>query len=493
MNSFVNAVKNTPTAKTKNGDVTFASSGNQFLDLFQLAGKRCAAIEEAFDNAFNEDSRIALRILLWSRDCRGGAGERETARKMLRVFESTLVKMRPQQIHAFLEAVVNVGRWDDLLIFASREINEIVATMFLDAINANDRLAAKWAPHKGNRAEFFRMKWGMSKPEYRRFLSSHSDTVEQKMSARKWSSIIYDHVPSYAGKRYKKAFGRHDNARYVEWIGGLSSGKTKVNASVLYPYDIVGEIPYGQARDATARKLLNAQWDALPDYLAESKERILPMIDTSGSMQDWYFYGGRPTNPAERVKVKARPLDIAISIGLYATMKQASVFKGTVLTWASSPILATLTGKNVVDAVREIHDLYTYAGSTNIDLAFGKILEHAVRYRVPAHEMPTILLVLSDMEFNRATNGYTNTAYKRAKAAFAASGYTLPKVVFWNINFRKDNNPVRFDENGTALVTGFSPSIFKTIASGKIEVMTPIDVMRATLASDRYSVEGVTI
>lgn len=67
---------------------------------------------------------------------------------------------------------------------------------------------------------------------------------------------------------------------------------------------------------------------------------------------------------------------------------------------------------------------------------------------------------------------------------YEEAGYIVPKIVYWNLNARNDNFPVKFDENGTSMVSGFSPSILTSVLSGKS--MTPIDMMLDVVNSERY-------
>ena len=77
------------------------------------------------------------------------------------------------------------------------------------------------------------------------------------------------------------------------------------------------------------------------------------------------------------------------------------------------------------------------------------------------------------MEFDQAISGRTGmsvsewnpTAQEMIKGMYEEAGYEMPSIVYWNIQSRQDNIPTRFDEMGTALVSGFSPSIMKSILS----------------------------
>jgi hypothetical protein len=93
-------------------------------------------------------------------------------------------------------------------------------------------------------------------------------------------------------------------------------------------------------------------------------------------------------------------------------------------------------------------------------------------------------LILSDMEFDRCVD---MTGFEAIKSLYAQSGYKLPKVVFWNLNARAGNNPVRVNQYGTALVSGFSPSILKALLNSPAD-FTPFNIMMNTLSNPRYNV-----
>ena len=106
--------------------------------------------------------------------------------------------------------------------------------------------------------------------------------------------------------------------------------------------------------------------------------------------------------------------------------------------------------------------------------------------------MPTKILILSDMEFDQATSGYWQeenpdwnpTAIEMIRKGYEQAGYKMPAIIFWNINSRGDNIPVKKDELNTALVSGFSPSILQAILAAK--EITPYSVMMETIDGVRY-------
>ena len=132
----------------------------------------------------------------------------------------------------------------------------------------------------------------------------------------------------------------------------------------------------------------------------------------------------------------------------------------------------------------------------NTDLAatFKMLLNQATKNNVPENEMPTMILILSDMEFDRATSsdawggGNSNwnpTAQQMIEGMYSDKGYEMPKVVYWNLNARNDNFPVKFDVQNTALVSGFSPALLRNLLAGKD--LTPYTMMMEIVGSERYA------
>lgn len=482
-NTFVNKIENTyvpPVAKavkptstpayTLNGAVTLPHSGNAIVELFHLAGaSRGKNIIPQFDAALNDNVELALRVALWVRDVRGGAGERETFRSFLKHLEAT----RPEDLRRVLPRVPELGRWDDILVLETNFGKTLAYFMIRDALAARDGLCAKWMPRKGKIAVELRMFLGLSPKTYRKTLVELTKVVETQMCSNQWNDVNYSHVPSVAHARYRKAFWKHSPERYKEYVDALSSPTkvkgVKINAGAVYPHDLVKTFIshyYGNASvSVVERDSIRAQWKALPDFVGEGS--FIPMIDVSGSM----FSGSS----------NVRPIDVSMSLGVYLAERNKSAFKNIWLTFSSQPSLEILKGEEIDEKIMSM-DMRHWDMSTNIEGAFNTILNHAVKNKVPQEDMPQSLIVLSDMEFNSNNAGKTN--FEVAKAAFAKAGYTLPNLVFWNLNARAGNSPVSYTESGTALVSGFSPSIMKSVLS-KFNT-TPIEVVLETIMSDRY-------
>jgi hypothetical protein len=317
-------------------------------------------------------------------------------------------------------------------------------------------------PRKGQTAVELRDFLGLTPKQYRKGIVSLSNTVEQLMCAKRWNDIEFGKIPSLAAKNYQKAFNRNCAAQYQAYKLALTNGNAKINASAIFPYDVL---------KGSDRVVAQAQWNALPNFLTEDA-KILPMIDVSGSMC------------SPQVSPGLCPIDVAVSLGLYIATKQTGSFGGVYLTFTDRPTLTTVDqSKNIVDLNRWVRT-NDVGYSTNIEAAFSEILRVAKSNSVPQAEMPKYLLVFSDMQFNGSTFGYRETAFDNAKRQFEAAGYELPKLVWWNIADRGNNTPVKYDTQGNALVSGFSPSLVKSILAAK--TFTPEGVMLETLLQERY-------
>lgn len=450
--SFKQAVKNTPVySHTANGAKTHATSGDPCVDFFFVAGaSRNIDVTIPFAAAYGDNPDLAVRIALWMRDCRGGAGERESFRKVVKWLNE---QGQESVLSAILPKIPMLGRWDDLpLIMKSRE-------MILAALRDGNALCAKWMPRQGPVAEYLRGD-DFTPKQWRKLVVGLSNTVEQKMCAQLWNDIVFKHVPSLAAARYQNAFKKHC-AHYEEYKKALVKGETTINASVIFPHDVIKSLYNGD------EVVAQAQWDAMPNYIPEGKA-ILPVVDVSGSMS--CTVGGT-----------TRAIDVSLALGMYCADKLKGAFNNLVCTFSNKSRLYHIPGslKSKQAALMKMD----WEMNTNLQAAFAEILRVATTNKVSPADMPTTLLILSDMEFDACQSGETN--FKAMKDQYKVAGYELPNVVFWNLNGRVGNLPVRVHKTGTALISGFSPAILKSVLS--CEEMSPHKIMMSTVMVDRYS------
>ena len=462
MTTFAEAVKSTPeVARTENGMKAVAHSGNALVDLFyKIGASRGKSVTADFEKAFQEDSDLAMKIAFWSRDVRGGAGERQLFRDVLVHLE----KLHPATLEAVLPFVSEFGRWDDLLVFKTEKFKHLAYTLIGDALRDRNGLAAKWMPRQGPIAVEIRNFYGMSPKQYRKSLVALTNVVESKMCAGAWDSIEFGKLPSLASARYNKAFGRNAATAYAAYKARLTAGTDKVNASAVYPYDVIKTLRHGG--DSV---VADAQWASLPNYIGDAS--VLPLVDVSGSMS--CAVGGN---------ANLQCIDVALSLGLYCADKNTGVFKDTFLTFSSKPKAQVVKG-TLAQKMSQMNSS-DWGMSTNLHAAFDEILRIAVKGGVNASDMPKTLLILSDMQFDQCVS-FDDSAHQMIVRKYKEAGYEVPNIVFWNLN-SKDNVPVKFDKRGTALVSGFSPAVMKGVLTGTD--MTPYGIMLATVDVPRYAV-----
>ena len=459
MSGLVNATRQY-NSTTANGAVTHSTSLNYCLDLFFLAGASRYMSESdiliAFNRACAENKNLAYKILFWARDARGGAGEK-------RFFQVVMQHMSRFNTYDYDQLAIYIpefGYWKDVFKIEKPNKNNLnwLSTQLEESPNAN--LLAKWFPRKGEWFVAMHKYLNITPKEFRKKLVSMTKVVETQMCANEWSEINYSQVPSIAMNKHRKSFFNRDGQRYAEYIADVQAGKQKINASVLFPHQLYQAICNGD--DAAA---VEAQWNALPNYMEGSTERILPVCDVSGSME-------------------GLPMDVSISLGIYISQRNEGIFKDAFLTFSETPEMNYLKG-NLYQKMLQLKKA-NWGYSTNLQATFDLILDSAVRESLPESEMPTKLLIISDMEFNDADQNRTNLDAIRAK--YSASGYKMPEIVFWNVNGRLGNVPASAKDSGIGLVSGFSPSILKSVLQG--EIYSPEQLMLDTVDTARYSCIG---
>ena len=461
--TFVNAIKNQET-QTENGMRARKSTANANVDLFfKIGASRGRNIIPEFISAFVENPETAIRIAMWARDVRGGAGERQLFRDIL----SNLQTNRPDVARILMHKIPEIGRWDDLLTFNGILQTEAF-TMIQKALENKNGLCAKWMPRQGVNAIALRNFLGWSPKRYRKTLVTLTKVVETQMCAQDWDDIEFAEVPSVAAARYKKAFNRH-TLKFAEYVEKLTKGESKVNAGAVYPYDVLKGVA---GMDATELKHVIAQWDALPNYVGDAS--IFPLVDVSGSME----------SPAGKNK-NITCMDISVSLGLYLSDKNKGVFNGAFLTFSSYPELLHLQG-NIVQKMAQMKDS-KWGYSTNLNKALDLMLNTAVKGNVVQSEMPQTLLILSDMQFDADNSGWDDTAKSLIGRKYSAAGYNMPNIVFWNLSASYENVPVKFDELGVAMVSGFSPVIMKAVLAADFDKFTPEAIMNEAIMIDRYN------
>jgi len=448
---------------TENNASQYESTGDNCLDLFSHIGsfrtQSRQRILKDFYKAYQENPIVAAKILFWARAARKGGGERAVFHTIM----EEIIKDSPKFIEDNAKQIAELGYWKDLYeYFDNRKVQDVI----VEAIHNKDRLACKWAPRKGPHAKRLRSLLNTTNKKYRKWLKKYSETVEQQMSDEYWDDIKYESVPGQAMRKYRKAYDRHDrNDRFKNW----KLDDTKASVSASYPHNVISLVCnpdwMNDFLEDADFDLAEKQWKNLPDYIKEG-ENILPMIDVSGSMSGF-------------------PMLIAISLGLYLSEHNKGSFKDTFLTFSGSPELIRLEEASLKKRIARI--LHADWGmNTDFEKAYRAILNNAVSFNVPQSAMPTMLLVLSDMQFDQSQSRYSwddrklnepePVHFEFIKEEFKAAGYEMPKIVFWNLRASDcEGSPARSDDTGVAMVSGFNPVLMKAILN--CEDFNPIEVM----------------
>lgn len=456
MSQLVNATRQY-NSTTANGAVTHSTSLSACLDLFFIAGAARNIDENAiitmFERAKAENPSIAYKILFWARDAREGAGEK----RFFQVIMKHLYKISNDTYDQLAIHIPEYGYWKDVFVIEEPSENTLNWLMHQLEESDNANLLAKWFPRKGAWFSKMHKYLKLTPKEFRKKLVSMTQVVETQMCAKEWESINYEKVPSVAMNRYRNAFYKNDEQRYTGYIADVHSGEKKINASVLFPHVLYQAICNGENPDG-----VEAQWNNLPDYMANSTERILPVCDVSGSMM-------------------GLPMDVSVSLGIYISERNKGIFKDAFITFSERPEMNYLKG-SLSDRMRQLSNA-AWGMSTNLQAVFELILNSAVRESLPESEMPTKLLIISDMEFNEASGNRTNL--DDIKEKYNQAGYTIPEIIFWNVNGRPGNVPASKTDESVGLVSGFSPTILKSILQGA--VYTPQQLMLDTVDTPRYA------
>ena len=504
MNTFMENLKEVNNyGLTENQALTHKTTQSAVLDMFAVCGAyRQHSVEDCivmFKNALEENETLAVKCLFYLGDCRGGQGER----RFFRVCFKWLAKNYPEVALRNLQAIPEYRRWDDVIYSTVGTPIEDVALTFiksqlaLDVESKTPSLLAKWMPSENASsretkrvAGIVRAYLGMTHKQYRKTLSilrERINIVERLMSENRWDEIEFDKIPSKAGLIYKNAFARRDMiAKKYETFA--KSADTKVNAAVLNPVDIAEKVftqyRYGRnMHNETDRAMLQKYWDNLKDYYNGRQENGLAIVDVSGSMS-------------------GQPLYAAVSMGAYIAERGHGPFANHFITFSERPELVKFQGVDIVDKFIRAEKA-NWEMNTDIKAVFDMLLNVAKRENTKAEDMPERLYIFSDMQFDACVTDGTRTkdrwGYERYNhfdkngmetllesiaSEWAAAGYELPKVVFWNLRASTNNIPAlggRF-----SYVSGYSMSMVETILSGK----DGYDLMLEKLMSERYSMVG---
>ena len=489
---FATAIANeSKLTHTENGATAYNTTGHAVLDLFATIGSLRdtddVRIARLFADAYAQDPLLATKTLFYARDIREGLGERETFRTLLRY----AAEHHPEAIRPNIGLIGEYGRYDDLYALVGTPLENAMWAYVKTQLEADTAameqgkpcsLLAKWlktadasSPKTRALGIATAKALGMSVYDYKRTyrkLRRHIKVVETQMSANEWGEIDYEGVPSRAMRAYRDAFDRHDHERFESYLDGVSHGEAKINASTLYPYDLVEKYAYafgyryrmfhGADLTETERAVIEAQWKALPDYVDDDVNAMV-IADTSGSM-----FG--------------RPLFSAVGLAIYFAKHNRGAYHDLWMSFSHDSAVQRLRGETLEQMIESI-DVDHWDGNTNLERAFEHILDIARTNDVPADEMVKSLIVVSDMEIDYCVGAWS--FYDEMRDRFEAAGYEIPNVVFWNVNSRHDVFHADSERKGVQLCSGQAASTFKTLVNSI--GITPTEMMLKVLDGERYA------
>lgn len=412
--------------QTENGDVAYSTTGSNLIDILFMT--------EYYQNHLNEvkigNGEKEKLFSMFIRDARFGLGKRDLGREL----------MKQAEVNA--ENIVKAGRFDDLY----KNPTDSNLAYLKKEVYANNLLAKKWCPRLNSKdreiAKALCKLWGIKEKAYRKLIKV--DTTENKLSRHRINEIEFDKVPSLAMIKYYNRFMQED--RFREYLDSVKKGEKKLNISTTTIYDIYKN-----------REKIDA--DLYFDKIEKIKINCVPVLDTSGSMQDNNDSIGKATCIAHYLA------------------KCSSFCNGQVVSFSSKPQLLTisdvpakipqydwLTGRiygyryethfgNANKYCKELSSLYTGdCSNTN----FGKVMDLFANLQ----EVPEYLVVLSDMEFDvGSTMSKTETM-----RLFKSRGYKT-RIIWWNFNARNKTVP-ETDDYGNIYISGYSPYLLKFLEAG---------------------------
>ena len=452
--------------RTNEGDLQYVNTGNPLLDFFGKAGsvfeirghfyENQESVLDLYKNAWDYDKITSLKLMMWLRDCRGGAGNRSGFRSIL----NWMAKEYPEWIEQNIDWIPKVGRWDDLRSLYGTVLEKRAAEYWWSEIsNGRNILAAKWADR--NKDYPVRKISGMKIGDFRRYLANirKNYIVEHKMCEKRWNTIDYKTVPSVAMSRYAGAFSKNDINRFVKFKDDVKTGKVKVKTEALFPHDCIRTCKHGD------KEMAELQFNNLPNYVPDDSMTMV-IADTSASMS---------TSIAGSITA----MDISMGLALYFSSRVSpdNPFYKRFIQFCSEGKLTDWRKLSFSDAIFN-QDIFDGAiGSTRIDYALDTILSIAKLKEIPQSLMPKNLIIVSDMQFSNGSNS-DESSIESALKRWDEADYNRPTVIYWNTD-SYGGSPIISEMSNTVLISGFSPSILKQVLTN--DSLDPMSVLNEAI------------
>ena len=458
-----------------------------------------------------------IKITLFLREPRSGKGER-----MLFYHIVNWLWFHYDDMAKFiLEAIKDFGYWGDFIHLYEMSTNadlksfivELYANQLLEDKSNLDykekiSLAGKWAPREGSKNNNFAKaltkkmfksnKVQKSKKMYRLTLSCLNqalNTTEPYMCQKHWSSIDFGLVPSATLTNLTKAFQdekvsaypkeqrkimknnkRHNNLTNLNnrrhnildmdysdrdecrtnLISHITSGK-KISSKVANLTTIVQNYLQGASEDIIWEAQWTSRLEEIKNLINENniKPSIFPMIDLSSSMT-------------------GSPMSNAITLGLFTSIlfdDSENIFANKFMTFNTTPELANLPiGGSLCSKITALKEwFHRWGGSTNIEAALRMLLDMAIDNNVKSEDMPKVLAIFSDMQFDLGDPSFNETTYEMLKRMYEEESYTVPHIIFWNLKSNTTSFQVSASCPNVSMLSGYSPRMMDLFLTSNIE------------------------
>lgn len=413
---------------TENGDLAYKSTGDKLVDILFMT--------EYYQNHLDEvkigDSDTEKLFSMFIRDPRYGLGRRDLGRVLL------------GKSKVSTENIIKAGRFDDLWRIPTKENLQYLK----NAVYEKNALAQKWCPRLNTSnepaAKFLMKVWKLDEKHYRKLIKCES-TTEYKLTHKQDDLINFEHVPSLAMIKYFSAFYKRMPERFKQYQEDVKSGKKELKVSTTNVYDIYRN-----------RDKIDAQ--VFFDKLEKIKINCIPILDTSGSMQDSNDSIGKATSIAHYLaKCSTYCPDYVISFSSHPQLIHMGADRKhskDLNSWFGYNQSGFKRDYNTSNYINEVNSLYT-GDCSNTD--FGAVMELLSNLD---NDLPEYLVVLSDMEFDQGSQ----TSKDDTMDLFKQKGYNT-RIIWWNFNSRNTTVP-EMDKDGNIYISGYSPFLLKYLQSG---------------------------
>jgi phosphoribosylformylglycinamidine (FGAM) synthase PurS component len=148
-------------------------------------------------------------------------------------------------------------------------------------------------------------------------------------------------------------------------------------------------------------------WANQKEIFDGNTKNLLVVADTSGSMT---CYG-------------AIPFCTSVGLAIYIAERNKGFFQNHFITFSDEPTVQEIKGKTITEKVKNMREINV--SNTDIDEVFDLVLKTSVENKLSQEDLPEIIFIISDMEFDRGVHSKEGTNFKGWKKAFEEEGYHL--------------------------------------------------------------------